>query len=44
MSIEKKKLAAVMSSLAGVLIFALTIIIVNRLFNPVNVRQDGTDG
>ncbi|MDY0177032.1 MAG: Gldg family protein [Lentisphaeria bacterium] len=44
MSIEKKKLAAVMSSLAGVLIFALIIIIINRLFNPVNVRLDCTDG
>ena len=43
MSIEKK-LAAVMSSLAGVLIFALIIIIINRLFNPVNVRLDCTDG
>ena len=44
MSMEKKKLAATMTSLAGVIIFAVIVIIVNRLFNPVNVRMDFTDG
>ncbi len=44
MSIGKKKLAVTMTSLAGVIIFAVIVIIVNRLFNPVNVRMDFTDG
>ena len=41
---KKKKLTATMSSLAGVIIFALIVIIINRLFTPVNVRLDCTDG
>ncbi len=44
MSMEKKKIAAMMTSLAGVILFAVIVIIVNRLINPVNVRMDFTDG
>lgn len=44
MSMEKKKFAATMTSLAGVIIFAVIVIIVNRLFAPVNARLDFTDG
>ncbi|MFA6928746.1 MAG: Gldg family protein [Lentisphaeria bacterium] len=44
MSIQKKKLAVTMTSLVGVLIFAVIVIIVNRLFNPVNIRMDCTEG
>lgn len=42
MNMKKKKLTAALSSVAGIIIFAVIVIIINRLFNPVNLRLDCT--
>ncbi|NLF93719.1 MAG: hypothetical protein GX564_07500 [Oligosphaeraceae bacterium] len=44
MSLKKKKIAATLTSLAGVLVFALIVVLINRIFNPVNIRLDCTNG
>jgi ABC-type uncharacterized transport system involved in gliding motility auxiliary subunit len=44
MSLKKKKIATTLTSLAGVLVFALIVVLINRIFTPVNIRLDCTDG